>query len=162
MDRFVIRGQKRSYNNGAAEHVLRASKKVTLHPGNDHEGIKEEEAEGGADFAEFSHPVPWHKVEAEGLDCDYALLFPEEEADHLFKKLEEEVVYLTGDEAQVQVFGKVYNVPRKQATYGDEGLIYTYSGVKHLARKWTPTLEYVLNAVSKTTGHTFNFVLVNR
>ena len=60
------------------------------------------------------------------------------------------------------MFGKVYNIPRKQATYGDEGLTYKYSGVKHLARRWTPTLEYILDAVSKTTGHTYNFVLVNR
>lgn len=47
-------------------------------------------------LAEFSHPVPWQKIEAEGLDCDYALLFSKEEADHLFKQLEEEVVYSTG------------------------------------------------------------------
>ena len=162
MDRFVIRGQKRSYNNGAAEDVLRASKKAKLDPGNDDGELKEQAADEDAVCAEFSHPVPWHKVEAEGLDCDHALLFPKEEADDLFKKLEEEVVYLTGDEAKVRVFGKVYNIPRKQATYGDEGLTYTYSGVKHPARRWTPTLEYILGAVSKTTRHTFNFVLVNR
>lgn len=56
------------------------------------ERIKKEEDEGG----EFSHPVPWQKIEAEGLDCDYALLFSKEEAHHLFKQLEEEVVYSTG------------------------------------------------------------------
>ena len=157
MDKFAIRGQKLSYNNGSAEDVPRASKVVKLDPTND-DGREQEDA----DCAEFSRPVPWHKVEAEGLDCDYALLFPKEEADDLFKKLEEEVVYLTGDDATVQVFGKVYNIPRKQATYGDEGLTYTYSGVKHPARRWTPTLEYILGAVTKTTGHAFNFVLVNR
>lgn len=45
---------------------------------------------------EFSHPVPWQKIEAEGLDCDYAQLFSKKEADHLFKMLEEEIVYSTG------------------------------------------------------------------
>nr|XP_057925922.1 DNA oxidative demethylase ALKBH2 isoform X3 [Doryrhamphus excisus] len=114
-----------------------------------------------AEEDEFSDPVPWQKIESEGLDCDYALLFTKEEADHLFVKLEEEVVYSIGEEAKVQVFGKVYNIPRKQATYGDTGLTYTYSGVTRLACPWTPTLEYIRNAVTKTTGHTFNFVLVN-
>lgn len=60
------------------------------------------------------------------------------------------------------MFGKVYNIPRKQATYGDAGLTYTYSGVTRLACKWTPTLEYIRDVVTKTTGYTFNFVLVNR
>ncbi|XP_054467063.1 DNA oxidative demethylase ALKBH2 [Anoplopoma fimbria] len=111
---------------------------------------------------EFSHPVPWQKIESEGLDCDYALLLSKEEADHIYKKLEEEVVYSTGEEAKVQVFGKVHSIPRKQATYGDAGLTYTYSGVTRLASPWTPTLEYIRDVVTKTTGQTFNFVLVNR
>ncbi|XP_075875628.1 DNA oxidative demethylase ALKBH2 isoform X3 [Nelusetta ayraudi] len=111
---------------------------------------------------EFSHPVPWQKIDAEGLDCDYAQLFSKKEADHLFKMLEEEVVYFTGEEAKLLVFGKMHNLPRKQATYGDAGLTYTYSGVKHLASPWTPTLEYIRDAVTNTTGYTFNFVLVNR
>ncbi|XP_054629066.1 DNA oxidative demethylase ALKBH2 [Dunckerocampus dactyliophorus] len=115
-----------------------------------------------AEEDEFSDPVPWQKIESEDLDCDYALLFTKEEADHLFVKLEEEVVYSTGEEAKVRVFGKVHNIPRKQATYGDIGLTYTYSGVTRLACAWTPTLQYIRDAVTKTTGHTFNFVLVNR
>lgn len=57
------------------------------------EKVKEEDED---EEDEFSHPVPWQKIEAEGLDCDYALLFSKEEADHLFSKLEEEVVYSTG------------------------------------------------------------------
>lgn len=57
---------------------------------------EEEEEENGAVLSEFSNPVPWRKIEAEGLDVDYALLFTKEEANHLFKQLEEEVVYSTG------------------------------------------------------------------
>lgn len=57
--------------------------------------LKEEEDEDGTP-EEFSNPVPWQKIEAEGLDCDYAQLFSKDEADHLFQKLEEEVVYSTG------------------------------------------------------------------
>ncbi|KAG7251484.1 hypothetical protein CRUP_002624 [Coryphaenoides rupestris] len=111
---------------------------------------------------EFSRPVPWQKVDAEGLDCDYALLFTKEEANRLFQRLETEVLYSTGHEAKVRVFGKLHDIPRKQAVYGEPGLHYTYSGVKHSARQWTPTLEYIRDSVTKVTGQAFNFVLVNR
>lgn len=57
--------------------------------------MEEEEDEQGTP-EEFSNPVPWQKIEAEGLDCDYAQLFSKEEADNLFQKLEEELVYATG------------------------------------------------------------------
>lgn len=72
------------------------------------------------------------------------------------------VVFVSGDEAKVHVFGKLCNIPRKSASYGDAGLTYTYSGITRLAHPWTPTLEYIRDAVTKTTGQTFNFVLVNR
>lgn len=72
------------------------------------------------------------------------------------------VALVPGEESKVQVYGKVYNIPRKQATYGDAGLTYTYSGVRRIACPWTPTLEYIGDTVTKTTGQTFNFVLVNR
>ncbi|XP_077600671.1 DNA oxidative demethylase ALKBH2-like [Stigmatopora nigra] len=111
---------------------------------------------------EFADPVPWQKIESKDLDCDYAMLFTKEKADELFQKLEEEVVYSTGVEATVQVFGKVYNIPRKQATYGESGLNYTYSGVRRLACPWTPTLEYIRDSVTKITGQLFNFALINR
>lgn len=90
MDGFVTGGQKRSCNEGTTDESLRgsANKRMNLEAYND-EGMKDEEDE-------FSHPVPWQKIEAEGLDCDYALLFTNEEADLLFAKLEEEVMYLTG------------------------------------------------------------------
>lgn len=71
-------------------------------------------------------------------------------------------MYFSGEEAKLLLFGKMQNIPRKQATYGDLGLTYTYSGVTRLASAWTPTLEYIRDAVTNTTGHTFNFVLVNR
>nr|XP_029534110.1 DNA oxidative demethylase ALKBH2 [Oncorhynchus nerka] len=154
MDTFVSQTRKR-YIDGTTdeqrEPVLKKCKEEECN-----QGIVKEDA----DLTEFSQS--WQKIEAEGLDCDYALLFPKEEADCLYTQLEEEVVYLTGDKTKIQVFGKVYNVPRKQATCGDAGLTYTYSGVSLQASPWTPTLEYIRDAVTKATGQTFNFVLINR
>uniref|UniRef100_A0A3Q3E247 AlkB homolog 2, alpha-ketoglutarate dependent dioxygenase n=1 Tax=Labrus bergylta TaxID=56723 RepID=A0A3Q3E247_9LABR len=159
MEKFVALGKKKGSDSSDAR-IQR--KKIKLESGDEQQQEEGDDEDEHSALAEFSHPVPWQKVEAEGLDCDYAQLFSKEEADQLFKRLEEEVVYSTGEEAKVQVFGKVYNIPRKQATYGDEGLTYTYSGVTRSACSWTPTLEYIRDAVTKTTGQTFNFVLVNR
>lgn len=158
MEKFVFRGQnKRSCTDDAKS----PQKKVKVE--SDERMKQEEEGEEDEDaLAEFSHPVPWQKIEAEGLDCDYALLFSKDEADFLFKQLEEEVVYSTGEESKVHVFGKMHNIPRKLAAYGDAGLSYSYSGVTRSACPWTPTLEYIRDVVTKTTGQTFNFALVNR
>lgn len=90
MEKFVVRGHRKypCTNNATSFH-----KRIQLESD---ERTKEEEEEEDVALAEFSHPVPWQKIEAEGLDCDYALLFSKVEADHLFNKLEEEVVYCTG------------------------------------------------------------------
>lgn len=68
----------------------------------------------------------------------------------------------TGALARVQVFGKWHSVPRKQATYGDTGLTYTFSGLTLSPKPWIPVLERVRDRVSLVTGQTFNFVLINR
>ncbi|XP_060926745.1 DNA oxidative demethylase ALKBH2 isoform X2 [Limanda limanda] len=164
MDTFVAQTQnKRSCTSDAVTRRSPRKKIKLLEEARVKEEEEDEEEEDeDAALAGFSHPVPWQKIEAEGLDCDYALLFSREEADQLFEQLEEEVEYSTGEEAKVHVFGKLYNIPRKQATHGDAGLTYTYSGVKRSACPWTPTLESIRDAVTKTTGQTFNFVLVNR
>lgn len=88
MEKLVTQGRKKY---SCTSEALRRSprKKIELEE-------EEDEVDEDAVLAEFSHPVPWQKIEAEGLDCDYALLFSKDEADHLFKQLEEEVVYSTG------------------------------------------------------------------
>lgn len=91
MDKFVVRGQQKC---SCINDERSPKKKIKLE--SDERMRCEDEEDEHATLAEFSHPVPWKKLEAEGFDCDYALLFSKEEADHLFKKLEEEVVYLTG------------------------------------------------------------------
>ncbi|CAB1322029.1 unnamed protein product [Coregonus sp. 'balchen'] len=151
MDTFVSQTRKRYIDGRTDEQREPVWKKCKGEECN--QGIVKEDAY----LTEFSQPLPWQKIEAEGLDCDYALLFRKKEADSLYTQLEEEVVYLTGDKTKIQVFGKVYNVPRKQATYGDAGLTYTYSGMSLQASPWTPTLEYIRDAVTKATGQTFNF-----
>ncbi|XP_071473378.1 DNA oxidative demethylase ALKBH2 isoform X2 [Marmota flaviventris] len=72
----------------------------------------------------------WRHIRAEGLDCDYTVLFGKAEADEIFRQLEEKVEYFTG---------------------------LTLS-----PKPWIPVLECIRDRVSGLTGHTFNFVLINR
>ncbi|XP_028851734.1 DNA oxidative demethylase ALKBH2 [Denticeps clupeoides] len=154
MDKFVTRTRKRTMEDGGKDlHSKRRKTSLTE---------TEKGEEGKSPGGEFPRPIPWRKIEADGLDCDYGLLFSREEADGLYSSLEQEVEYFSGDQAKVRVFGKLHSVPRQQATYGDEGLMYSFSGVHLLARPWTQTLAYIRDAVTKATGHTFNFVLINR
>ncbi|XP_071959810.1 uncharacterized protein [Antedon mediterranea] len=102
------------------------------------------------------------KITGENLDCDYLQLLGKETADTLFKKCEEEIDYFTGDLAKVKVYGKWFNIPRKQVSFGDSGLTYKYSGNTVPALPWPPFLKDLRNLLKTVTGHYFNFVLVNR
>lgn len=87
MERSVVPGQRKHI--AADDRTPQKKMKVERE-----ESVEEEAAVDSS--GEFSHPIPWQKIEAEGLDCDYAQLFSKKEADHLFKMLEEEIVYSTG------------------------------------------------------------------
>lgn len=108
-------------------------------------------------------PSPsWRNIRAEGLSCDYTRLFPTSEADAILSQLERELEYFSGDLTKVQVFGKWHSIPRQQVTYGDPGLTYRFSGVTLTPKPWIPLLLRIRERVTQVTGHTFNFVLVNR
>ncbi|KAF2358126.1 Alpha-ketoglutarate-dependent dioxygenase AlkB-like [Trinorchestia longiramus] len=106
--------------------------------------------------------LDWQRITAENLVLDYGILFHKTTSSKIFAALEQELEYFTGDLARVKVFGKWHNIPRRQATYGDTGLTYTYSGITTPARPWPPTLAAVRDAVQAATGYKYNFVLVNR
>lgn len=63
---------------------------------------------------------------------------------------------------KLHVFGRWHNIPRQQVTYGDPELTYTYSGVTFSPKPWIPVLDRIRDRVTLETGHTFNFVLINR
>ncbi|XP_071944660.1 DNA oxidative demethylase ALKBH2-like [Antedon mediterranea] len=108
----------------------------------------------------FKFPV--HKISRENLDCDYIQLLDKSSADTLYKQCEEEIDYFTGDLAKVKVFGRWFNIPRKQVSCGDMGLTYKYSGNIVPALPWPPFLKDLRDYLKEVTGFYFNFVLVNR
>ncbi|KAM4053106.1 DNA oxidative demethylase ALKBH2 [Anomaloglossus baeobatrachus] len=104
----------------------------------------------------------WKRIRAENLSCDYTTLFNKTEANDLFQQLEKNIIYFTGELSKVKVYGKWHNVPRKQVTFGDEGLTYTFSGITLSPKPWLPVLDLIRERVRMATGHSFNFVLINR
>ncbi|NWU95470.1 ALKB2 demethylase, partial [Upupa epops] len=67
-----------------------------------------------------------------------------------------------GEMTKLHVFGQWHSIPRKQATYGDPGLTYTYSGVTFSPQPWIPVLARIRDRLTSETGCAFNFVLINR
>nr|KAF6311541.1 alkB-like protein 2, alpha-ketoglutarate dependent dioxygenase [Pipistrellus kuhlii] len=159
MDRFL---EKRALGSPVGKREQEQTGAGSAESGEDEESTRKrprtESPGNGTGLAGLS----WRRIRSEGLDCDYTVLFGKAEADEIFQELEREVEYFTGALAKVQVFGKWHSVPRKQATYGDAGLTYTFSGLTLSPKPWVPVLERVRDRVSSVTGHTFNFVLVNR
>ncbi|XP_021112992.1 DNA oxidative demethylase ALKBH2 isoform X2 [Heterocephalus glaber] len=47
----------------------------------------------------------WRHIRAEGLDCDYTVLFGKAEADEIFQELERKVEYFTGIKMGVTILG---------------------------------------------------------
>ncbi|WAR02552.1 ALKB2-like protein [Mya arenaria] len=107
-------------------------------------------------------PLKWRDLRAENLDCDYGILFSKVNADRILCQCERMLNYNEGQLAKVKIFGKWHDIPRKQVAHGDPGLSYTFSNNTVPARPWTPFLDDIRDAVSDVTGHSFNFVLINR
>ncbi|CAJ0955938.1 unnamed protein product, partial [Ranitomeya imitator] len=57
--------------------------------------------------------------------------------------------------SKVQVYGKWHNVPRKQVTFGDEGLTYTFSGITLSPKPWLPVAGPYKG--ESTNGHRTHF-----
>lgn len=107
-------------------------------------------------------PLVMRKITREGLDLDYLKFFGKSTADYVFRRLESEVEYFTGDLLKIRVYGKWRTIPRKQVSYGDKGMSYAFSGTRLPAKPWTPILQHLRDLVANQTGHRYNFVLVNR
>ena len=59
----------------------------------------------------------------------------------------------------ITLFGKKYAIPRLESWHGDYS--YTYSGIKHEAKIWTPELAFVKKRIEQSVNIQFNSVLAN-
>jgi alkylated DNA repair dioxygenase AlkB len=88
----------------------------------------------------------------------YPNFFSSIKSDELFKKLKETT---TWNQETIKFYGKEIDLPRLTAWYGDEGKNYSYSGIKVVPMKWTPTLLEIKSKIEIVSGVIFNSVLLN-
>ncbi|MBI4855097.1 MAG: alpha-ketoglutarate-dependent dioxygenase AlkB [Acidobacteria bacterium] len=88
----------------------------------------------------------------------YPNLFSQQESNLLFEKLYREIQW---EQGQIKLFGKIIDEPRQSAFYGDNCLIYTYSGKKQQAKIWTQTLLYIKEKIEDFLLIGFNSILAN-
>jgi alkylated DNA repair dioxygenase AlkB len=63
---------------------------------------------------------------------------------------------------KIQLYGKTHNEPRLTQLYGDEDIVYGYSGINFKALPWTETMKKIKADVEKAAGTTFNICLMNQ
>lgn len=88
----------------------------------------------------------------------YPEFFPPAESDHLFSELLNNTRWGQG---RIRLYGKFYPEPRLTAWHGDEGMIYSYSGLTLHPLPWTETLLEIKARVDAAAGVEFNSVLLN-
>ncbi len=103
--------------------------------------------------------LPW----SDGVFLFAEQFWSRNEADVLLARLRDE---LDWRQHHVRLFGKERPAPRLSAWYGDKGVAYTYSGIRHQAVPWLPVLEQVRDRIQAGLAGLdpgrFNGVLGNR
>ena len=61
----------------------------------------------------------------------------------------------------IRLFGRDVPIPRLTAWYGDQGRVYTYSGIRLEPLTWTPLLADLRDRAGAAAGTSFNSVLAN-
>lgn len=81
-----------------------------------------------------------------------------QQADWLFRRLQDVVPWR---QDRIRMFGKVHDVPRLQQWFSDDGLVYTWSGIRMEPAPWLPALLRLRDKLTEETSHRFNTVLAN-
>jgi alkylated DNA repair dioxygenase AlkB len=91
-----------------------------------------------------------------------AILYPhfmiEEEAGELFRQLLADVPW---QHDKVTIFGKTHITDREVAWFGEEGLMYKYSGHTRKPLPFSPALDMLRQRAAEVTGSMYNSCLIN-
>ncbi|MFT4628280.1 MAG: alkylated DNA repair dioxygenase AlkB [Myxococcota bacterium] len=79
-------------------------------------------------------------------------------ADGIFLALRREIPWR---QDCIRIFGKEHPLPRHQQWFADDGLVYTWSGIRMVPAPWTPTLLDIRRRLQQDTGVYYNTVLAN-
>ena len=88
----------------------------------------------------------------------YPDFFSRIESDAYYEYLLENIDW---KQEKIKYFGKLIDLPRLTAWYGDAGKIYKYSGISVTALTWTPTLLAIKHKIEAISQVKFNSVLLN-
>ncbi|WP_248723857.1 alpha-ketoglutarate-dependent dioxygenase AlkB [Seonamhaeicola sp. ML3] len=94
-------------------------------------------------------------------DADIELhndFFTKDVADKLFQTLKSDIIW---QQDQIKFFGKIYDVPRLTALYGDGNKTYKYSGITMRPHQWTKELTFIKERIEEVSGISFNTCLLN-
>lgn len=95
-----------------------------------------------------------------GLDGAEAWLLPAYIPDHesMAQRL---LSQLDWQQPEIQIYGRRHKTPRMVCFYGDNNVIYRYSGLSHRALGWPPELKQMRDRLHRDWGLRFNAVLCN-
>ncbi len=88
----------------------------------------------------------------------YSQFFAPEESRELLAQL---LAQIDWQQETIQWYGKSIPLPRETAWYGDENMVYTYSGIRVEPAKWTSLLDDIRKRIEEVSETTFNCVLLN-
>lgn len=88
----------------------------------------------------------------------YPAVFSPTEADALFLALRDQVEW---QQEEITFYGKVHDLPRLTAWYGDAGKKYTYSGISVHSLPWIEPLAQMKQRIERISDVNFNSVLLN-
>lgn len=84
--------------------------------------------------------------------------FTAEESENLYKRLVDEINW---QQDSIKLYGKVLDLPRLTAWYGDEDKKYMYSKIEMPINAWNELLLFIKNRIESLTNQHFNGVLLN-
>lgn len=99
------------------------------------------------------------KISDRGLDVEFfSEFFSYDESLFYYHDLLENTNW---NQERIKYYGKIFDLPRLTAWYGDNGKEYKYSGILVVPNLWTNTLLQIKGKVELETGYQFNSVLLN-
>lgn len=113
-----------------------------------------------ADADSLASRQSFQRIEMPNADVVlYERIFDKARSDNYFAELSDTAAW---KQEKIRLYGKLVDLPRLTAWYGEEGKSYTYSGITVSPEPWTSTLLEIKKAIEAVSAVTFNSVLLNK
>ncbi|HSF33315.1 MAG TPA: alpha-ketoglutarate-dependent dioxygenase AlkB [Candidatus Tectomicrobia bacterium] len=111
------------------------------------------------DSAQTPHRRGFERLEMPEADVVlYRTCFTGLQSDAFFEELQRNASW---NQEKIKLYGKLIDLPRLTAWYGDEGRSYTYSGITVTPIPWMLVLLEIKKEIEVLSGVIFNSVLLN-